>query len=70
MRGLNTCFQPKPNLFGLKIRKGAYLLLGQNMRGKNAPLPNKRKRSVTFSHTEDQLNDRKSNAFVRGLCKK
>ena len=38
MRGLNTCFEHKPNIFGPKKRKGAYLFLEQIMRGKNAPL--------------------------------
>ena len=39
MRGLNTHFEYNPNLFAPKIRKEAYLLLGKNMRGQNAPLP-------------------------------
>ena len=37
--GLNAPFEHNPNLFAPKIRKGAYLLLGKNMRGQNAPLP-------------------------------
>ena len=32
-------------------------------------ISNKRKRSVTFPHTEDKLNDQKTKTFVRGLCK-
>ena len=34
--GLNAHFEYKPNIFG---KKRAYPLLGQNLRGKNAPLP-------------------------------
>ena len=37
----------------------------------NCPtISNKRKRSITFPHTEDKVDDKKTKTFVRGLSKK